>query len=152
PGMIIGTVGYMEPEQARGESAAPEADVFAFGVLAYELFAGRHPFVAASQLGTLHALMWEAPEPPSLVNPELPRPLDQLVLEMLHKDARLRPGAAEVLYRLAMAHDASAAVALSSVTVTHREAKPSRAVVGRDLEMDALLHEFERARRGRRRP
>src|SRR5262245_48296755 len=54
PGMIIGTVGYMAPEQARGEAVAPEADVFAFGVLLYELVTGRHPFMAGSQLATLH--------------------------------------------------------------------------------------------------
>ena len=148
PGVIVGTVGYMAPEQARGESAAPEADVFAFGVMLYELVTGKHPFMASSQLGTLHALMWETPEPPSLVNPDVPRSLDQLVLEMLQKDQRLRPGAGEVLYRLALAHDSSAATALSSMTVSHRGARTSRAVVGRDLEMDALLHEFERAQRG----
>jgi serine/threonine protein kinase/predicted ATPase len=147
PGLIIGTVGYMAPEQARGETVAPEADVFAFGVLLYELVTGRHPFLAASQLGTLHALMWETPEPPSLLNADVPRALDQLILEMLHKDPRLRPGAGEVLYRLAMANDASVATALSSMSVS-RSTRTSRTVVGRDLEMDALLHEFERARQG----
>src|SRR5262249_9659310 len=103
---------------------------------------------AASQLGTLHALMYESPEPPSLLNPELPRALDQLILETLQKDARLRPGAGEVLYRLGLAHDSSIATTLSSVSVAQRSARSSRAVVGRDLEMDALLHEFERAERG----
>src|SRR5678815_5006559 len=83
PGLIIGTVGYMSPEQARGESVAPETDIFAFGTMLYEMVTGRHPFMAASQLGTLHALMWETPEPPSLVNPEIPRALDQLILEAL---------------------------------------------------------------------
>ena len=58
-GLIIGTIGYMSPEQARGDRVAPEADIFAFGVVLYELVTGRHPFMAASQLGTLHALMWE---------------------------------------------------------------------------------------------
>lgn len=148
PGLIVGTVGYMSPEQARGESVPPEADIFSFGAMLYELVTGRHPFMAASHLGTLHALMWEMPEPASLLNPEIPRALDQLILEMLQKDARLRPGAGEVLYRLGLAHDASVATALSSVTVSQRTTRSSRAVVGRDLEMDALLHEFERADRG----
>jgi predicted ATPase len=139
----------MSPEQARGETVAPEADIFAFGAVLYELVTGRHPFMAASQLGTLHALMWETPEPPSLVNPEVPRALDQLILEALQKDSRLRPGAGEVLYRLGLAHDASIATALSAVSVAQRTSRSSRAVVGRDLEMDALLHEFERAERGK---
>jgi predicted ATPase len=149
PGLIIGTIGYMSPEQARGESAAPEADIFAFGAMLYELTTGRHPFMAASQMGTLHALMWETPEPPSLLNPEVPRALDQLILESLQKDPRLRPGAGEVLYRLGLAHDTSVATSMSTVTVSHRAARSSRAVVGRDLEMDALLHEYERADRGK---
>ena len=149
PGLIVGTVGYMSPEQARGEAVPPESDIFAFGAVLYELVTGRHPFMAASQLGTLHALMWEMPEPPSLLNPEIPRALDQLILEMLQKDSRLRPGAGEVLYRLGLAHDASVATALSAVSVSQRSARASRAVVGRDLEMDALLHEYERADKGK---
>jgi predicted ATPase len=148
PGLIIGTIGYMSPEQARGQAVAPEADIFAFGVMLYELVAGRHPFMAASKLGTLHALMWETPEPPSVVNPDVPRALDQLILEMLQKDPRLRPGAGEVLYRLGIADDSTIATALSSVRVSHRGPRASRSIVGRDLEMDALLHEYERASRG----
>ena len=149
PGLIVGTVGYMAPEQARGESAAPEADVFAMGVMLYELLTGRHPFMAASQLGTLHALMWETPEPPSHVNPDIPRAIEQLILDMLQKDPRLRPGAAEVLYRLSLAHDSTIAVALSAVTVSNRGVRSSRSVVGRDYEIDALVDDFERAQRGK---
>jgi predicted ATPase len=148
PGLIIGTIGYMSPEQARGEAVSLEADIFAFGVLLYELMTGRHPFMAASKLGTLHALMWETPEPPSVVNPDVPRALDQLIVEMLQKDPRLRPGAGEVLYRLGLADDSTIATALSSVRVAQRGARTSRAIVGRDLEMDALLHEYERASGG----
>ena len=149
PGMIIGTIGYMSPEQARGCEAAPEADIFAFGVVLYELVTGRHPFMAASQLGTLHALMWETPEPPSLLNPEVPRALEQLIVETMQKDPRLRPGAGDLLFRLNVAYDSTVALTLSSVSVTPRAAAHARAVVGRDLEMDALLHEYERARRGK---
>ena len=151
PGMVIGTVGYMAPEQARGETAAPEADIFAFGVMLYELFTGRHPFVSTSQLATLHALMWETPEPPGLLNPELPRTLDQLVVEMLQKDPRLRPGASEVLLRLGLVHDSTVAAALSSIAVAPRTLHASRPVVGRDIEMEVLYHEFERAKNGKAR-
>ena len=151
PGMVIGTVGYMSPEQARGETAAPEADIFAFGAVLYELFAGKHPFISTSQLATLHALMWESPEPPALLNPELPRALDQLVIEMLQKDARLRPGAGEVLLRLGLVHDSTVAAALSSIAIVPRALHPSRAVVGRDTEIEVLYHEFERAKNGKSR-
>ena len=122
-GLLLGTVAYMAPEQARGEMVTQEADVFALGVMLYELVTGRHPFAAPSQLGTLHALMWETPEPPSFVNPELPRAIDQLIVEMLQKDPRLRPGASEVMYRLNLAHDSTVAVALSAVTVVAAAAR-----------------------------
>ena len=149
PGTVLGTVAYMAPEQARGEPVAPEADVFALGVLLYELVTGRHPFSAPSQLGILHALLYESPEPPSFLNPELPRAIDQLIVEMLQKDARLRPGSGEVMYRLGLAHDSSVAVALSSVTVSKPRPSDTSHVVGRDVEMDALMHEFDRAVRGK---
>jgi predicted ATPase len=148
-GLILGTIGYMAPEQARGEKVTPEADVFALGVLLYELVTGRHPFIAASPMGTLHALMWETPEPPSLLNPELPRPLDQLILEALQKDPKLRPGASEVMFRLNLAHDSGVAAALSSVTVLPRKMSAPQDVVGRERELDALIHEFEAADRGK---
>jgi serine/threonine protein kinase/tetratricopeptide (TPR) repeat protein len=148
-GMVLGTIGYMAPEQARGERITAEADVFALGVLLYELVTGRHPFMAASQIGTLHALLWETPEPPSLINPELPRAIDQLIVEALQKDPRLRPGASEVMLRLNLAHDSTVAAELSSVAVAPRRTAAPRDVVGRDAELDAMMHAFEKAQRGK---
>ena len=147
-GVVLGTIAYMAPEQARGEAIKPEADVFALGVMLYELVTGRHPFQAASQIGTLHALMRENPEPPALLNPELPRAIDQLILEAIQKDPRLRPGASEVMFRLNLAHDSTVAAALSSVAISPRR-QSSGSVVGREVELDALFHEFDRAQRGR---
>ena len=148
-GLLLGTIAYMAPEQARGEIVTQEADVFALGVMLYELVTGRHPFVAPSQMATLHALLWESPEPPGRLNPELPRAIDQLIVEMLQKDARLRPGASEVMYRLTLAHDSTIAVALSAVTVARPDRHATRDLVGRDQELDVLQHEFERAQRGK---
>jgi tRNA A-37 threonylcarbamoyl transferase component Bud32/tetratricopeptide (TPR) repeat protein len=150
-GVILGTIGYMAPEQARGEKVGAEADIFALGVLLYELVTGRHPFMAASQLGTLDALMWETPEPPTLLNTDLPRSVDQLILEAMQKDPRLRPGAMDVMFRLALAHDSSVAAALSEVTVAPRALAPVRDIVGRDLELTALVEELDAVRGGRTR-
>ncbi len=147
-GLILGTIGYMAPEQARGEPVTREADVFALGVLLYELVTGRHPFMVASQIGTLHALIHDNPEPPSRINPDLPRAIDQLILETLQKDPRLRPGASEVMFRLNLAHDSTVAVALASVTVAPRKPVGTGNIVGREVEIESLFHEFERAQRG----
>ncbi|HEY7055201.1 MAG TPA: protein kinase, partial [Vicinamibacterales bacterium] len=148
-GLVLGTIAYMAPEQARGETVSPEADVFSLGILLYELVTGRHPFAAASQMGMLHALISENPEPPGLLNPELPQAIDQLIVEAMNKDPRLRPGAGEVMYRLNLAHDSSVAVALSSVTVTPRRAAARANVVGREPEIDVLLREFDQVKAGR---
>lgn len=149
PGMLLGTVGYMSPEQARGERAAPEADIFTFGIVLYELLAGVHPFASPSQMGTIQALMLETPAAPSTHNPAVPRPIDELVMEMLHKDAAQRPGAGEVLLRLGLVHDAAVSAALSAASLLPRSALPAQAVVGRDDEIQALLDEFDRAQNGR---
>jgi serine/threonine protein kinase len=146
-GVILGTIGYMAPEQARGDQVAAEADIFALGVLLYELVTGRHPFMAASQLGTLHALMWETPEPPSLLNTDLPRAVDQLILEAIQKEPRLRPGAMDVMYRLALAHDSSVAAALSDVSPP-RSPAPVKDIVGRDTELNTLVEELALVRAG----
>jgi predicted ATPase len=146
-GMILGTIGYMAPEQARGDATGAEADIFALGVMLYELLTGRHPFTAASPLGTLHALMWETPEPPSHVTSEIPRAIDQLILEMLQKDARLRPGATEVMYRLALVHDSALTAALAEAAP--RRPSPLRHIVGRDADLDVLVREFARVANGR---
>ena len=150
-GLLVGTIGYMAPEQASGQPTGPEADVFALGVVLYELLTGRHPFRSASQIATLHAIVWETPEPPSFLNPDVPRHVEQLVLEMLQKDPRLRPGAADVMYRLGLAYDASVAVSLSQMAVSIPRAPAGAPLVGREAELETLRREFERAQHGRSR-
>jgi len=96
PGMLIGTVRYMSPEQTRGEVVTGATDVFSLGVVLYELATRRHPFQSDTHVGILHAIATHAPVPPDRVNPEIPATLASLILRMLEKDARLRPSAADV--------------------------------------------------------
>src|SRR5262249_8115109 len=93
---LIGTVRYMAPEQARCEPVGSAADVFALGIVLYELATGRHPFEAASGLGTLHALVGQQPVSPSRLKMKLTGPLEGLLLRMLEKDPRRRPSVQEV--------------------------------------------------------
>jgi predicted ATPase len=141
PGAIVGTVAYMSPEQARGEAAGGASDVFSLGVVLYQLVTGRHPFEADSALARLHAIATRQPTRPSRLNPEVSPALEGLIEAMLHKDARLRPAAAEVERALA-ALDAS-------VPCPRGTAPPAaRPVVRREPELAALRAALVRAGAG----
>ncbi|MEP6993185.1 MAG: protein kinase [Acidobacteriota bacterium] len=79
-GVILGTVGYMSPEQLRGEPAGPESDIFSFGLLLYEMIAGRNPFRRGTVAETIVAVLREDAAPLSdsarTVTPELEEILD----------------------------------------------------------------------------
>ncbi|HEX5108750.1 MAG TPA: protein kinase [Vicinamibacterales bacterium] len=98
---ILGTHRYMSPEQATADVVGPASDIFSLGLVLYELATGQHPFEAESHYGVLHAILAQAPVPPSRVNVELSGNLEGLLLRMLQKDADLRPAASEVAATLA---------------------------------------------------
>jgi predicted ATPase len=96
PDTLVGTLQYMSPEQARTEPVGTASDIFSLGLVLYELATGRHPFPAESAFGVLRAIVEDAPVPAARLNPEVPASLDRLIQQMLAKDPRLRPTAAEV--------------------------------------------------------
>ncbi len=93
---LAGTPRYMSPEQLRGESVSPASDIFALGVVLYELCCGRHPFAAESPFDTLQATLTREAEPPSSSNPAIPPDLENPLDAMLAKSPEARPSAAEV--------------------------------------------------------
>jgi tetratricopeptide (TPR) repeat protein len=101
PGTLLGSIRYMSPEQARGESVSHPSDIFSLGMIFYEMVTGQHPFATDSILGTLNAITQQVPLTPSRLNPEIPSAIEILILRMLEKDARLRLTAAEVEIALA---------------------------------------------------
>src|SRR6185503_17221396 len=86
PGMIVGTIAYMSPEQAAGQAVDARSDIFSFGVVLYELLAGRRPFEGATDLERLQALIGQPPRPLSESSPDLPADLRNLVEKALEKD------------------------------------------------------------------
>ena len=91
-GSILGTPGYMSPEQAEGrnEEVGQPADVYALGVILYELVTGRIPFHAPTALETLELVRTREPVAPSELQPAIPRDLETICLKCLQKDRRQR--------------------------------------------------------------
>jgi serine/threonine-protein kinase len=92
PGMTIGSVYYMSPEQVRGGTVDARSDIYSFGITLYESLTGRKPFQADTSYSVLNAQLNEAPIPPIQVNPALPAELNAIVLRSLEKspDARFQ--------------------------------------------------------------
>ncbi|HPR89290.1 MAG TPA: serine/threonine-protein kinase [bacterium] len=94
---LVGTPGYMSPEQIRGEALTPASDLFALGIVAFELFFGRHPFIAADVGETLNTIVSSA-EVTLPEDPGVPQALRELTAGLLRKEQRTRFGpAAEVV-------------------------------------------------------
>ncbi len=93
-GMIVGTPGYMAPEQARGASPDPRADLFSLGCVLYELCTGEKPFRGDTVLAILSALANDEPAPVRSLNPALPIGVEVLVRRLLAKQPAQRPASA----------------------------------------------------------
>ncbi len=90
PGVAIGTVAYMSPEQVRAAALDERTDVFSFGGVLYKMGTGRQPFSGSSPGVILHAILAEAPPSLLRLNPDLPPKLEDIVNKALEKDRALR--------------------------------------------------------------
>ena len=85
-GVISGTMVYMSPEQLRGLPVDARSDVFAFGLLLYEMTSGAHPFLRSSPISTVDAILNAAPPPLDEQRPSVPPGLDHIISRCLEKD------------------------------------------------------------------
>lgn len=97
-GTLVGSLPYMAPEQARGLPADARSDVFALGIMLYELATGARPFSGATASDLISSILRDSPPPVDQVRKELPRHLGRIIRRCLHKDPERRFQSAKELY------------------------------------------------------
>ncbi len=89
-GQVIGTPGYMSPEQVNGETVGPTSDIFSVGVLLYELLTGVAAFSSTSITSLMYKIVHEEPKPPHLINPGIPPYLEAVIARACEKSPARR--------------------------------------------------------------
>jgi hypothetical protein len=84
-GMVLGTIAYMSPEQARGRTVDQRSDIFSLGVMIYEMSTGQMPFEGTSPVDTMHAIAFDEARPVTQIRPGLPPDLQRVVSRCLRK-------------------------------------------------------------------
>ncbi len=139
-GVILGTLSYMSPEQARGETLDGRSDLFSLGAVLYEVATGRRPFQAPTTLALLHQIATVDPPPPSTLRPDLPEVFDAIAARALAKNKEHRWASAAELAR--------ALQSMQSTGASPAREPENEAFVGREPEMRKLEALLERAAQG----
>ena len=151
-GAILGTLNYIAPEQAMGEELDGRADLYALGVMLYELTTGKLPFEADNPLAVITQHLHAPVVPPRAKNDAIPPGLDALIMQLMGKEPQERPtSAAEV--RAALDRLSSEQIALTPELTPHKEFSILDRIVrgrltGRKRELDEARAYWQRARNG----
>jgi tetratricopeptide (TPR) repeat protein len=144
PGMMVGTVTYMPPEQAMGGKVTAKADLYSLGAMLYEMVTGRPPFVGDDSVALIGQHINTPPVSPTWHRADLPPALETLILQLLEKDPEKRPESAAVVLQ------ALEAIEAGKIKETSPEAPTEnplyrRVFVGREPELKQLQSAFDGA-------
>ncbi|MBI4305037.1 MAG: serine/threonine protein kinase, partial [Chloroflexi bacterium] len=150
-GMMVGTVAYMQPEQAMGGEITPQADLYSLGCMLYEMVTGRPPFLGDDDIAIIGQHINTPPVAPTWHRPDCPKPLDTLIMRLLAKDPKQRPESAGDVLRAMEAVDLKAVPSSragdgkgdGSNQDRSLESVSSGVFVGRQKEMDQLRAALE---------
>ena len=153
PGVLIGTLKYMSPEQARGQNVDARSDIWSLGVVIYEMLAGRVPFDGPTASDLIVAILDREPSPLVLRVPGIPAELQKTIHKALSKEKEQRYQTAEELRidlgKVKQQLDVEAAIETSSREFVAPQAVAARHTVGRKTELAELHSGFESAAAGR---
>jgi eukaryotic-like serine/threonine-protein kinase len=143
PGMVMGTIGYMSPEQASGEALDYRSDQFSFGSVLYEMATGKRAFEGRTRPETLTAIIREEPAPAGTLNPKIPPPLAWIVERCLAKEPEGRYASSKDLARdLASVRDHLSEAFVSGSTAVAAPARSSPRIVAAAALAAALAAAF----------
>ena len=148
-GNLVGTVAYLPPEQALGEAAGPESDIYSLGALLYEMLTGRVPFSGDDAVSIISQHLHADPVPPSRINPEVPEALDRAVMELMAKQRDQRPGGgAAARERLDAAMSEEPAAEGNGAVANPLDKLAGGVFVGRDAEIERMRGGVDSAQSG----
>jgi serine/threonine protein kinase/Tfp pilus assembly protein PilF len=139
PGVVMGTVAYMSPEQARGKDVDARTDVFSLGVVIYEMLSGRVPFNGETRSDVIAAILKTEPSPLATDVDQVPRELERIVRKCLQKDRERRYSSARELQVDLKNLRRELEVGSAVPTVRSHERQPTLLVSRRLLVVSALV-------------
>jgi len=145
PGMMVGTVTYMPPEQAMGGKVTTKADLYSLGAMLYEMVTGRPPFVGDDSVAIIGQHINTPPVSPTWHRADLPLALETLILQLLEKDPEKRPESAAVVLQALEAIEAAKETKEQPKEAPTENPLYRRVFVGREPELKQLQSAFDGA-------